>query len=264
MFDLRVVIRGGGDLGSGVALRLARAGFAVAILETVRPVAVRRTVSFSEAVYEGETWVEDVRGVLVERGLGQVAPGTVAVLVDPAGETLPVIRPDVLVDAILAKRNTGTRRHMARFTVGLGPGFAAPGEVHVVVETNRGPNLGHVIRAGRAQADTRIPGEVGGRGAERVLRAPVAGRLRTRAGIGDIVEGGEVLAEVGGEEIRAPFRGLVRGLLRTDMDVREGMKVGDLDPRLDRTLTALVSDKSRAVADGVLGAVQEWAREGGL
>jgi len=253
-----VVVRGGGDLGSGVALRLWRAGFDIAILETPNPVAVRRTVAFAEAVYDGEAGVEEAVAELIASAAdvpGVCGLGRLAVLIDPAAESLETIRPYAVVDAIMAKRNTGTARSMAHFVVGLGPGFGAGLDVHAVVETNRGPHLGRVIWRGAAEADTGEPGEVGGRRASRVLCAPAAGRLHALHSIGDIVEKGTIVAEVAGTPIRAPFPAVVRGLARDGLIVRAGMKVGDLDPRLDPGLCRLVSDKALAVAGGVLEAI---------
>jgi xanthine dehydrogenase accessory factor len=256
--DRSVVIRGGGDLGSGVALRLRRCGFRVTVLEIQRPVAVRRTVAFSEAVYEGCWRVEEVNGVLVgsaAEAAELAAPGVVPVLVDPDAVSLETIRPDVLVDAVMAKRNVGTSRGMAPLVVALGPGFNAGVDVDAVVETNRGPFLGRVVWRGPAEPNTGNPGTVHGRSAERVLRAPTDGIFAALAPIAAVVERDQPLAEVGGDLIVAPFRGLLRGLLRSDLPVTAGMKVGDIDPRLDPRLCRYVSDKALAIAGGVLEAI---------
>jgi xanthine dehydrogenase accessory factor len=261
--DLLVVIRGGGDLGSGVALRLWRAGFPVVVLESERPIAVRRTVSFAEAVYAGQSWVEEARGVLAgsaAEAQDLIKTGAVPVLIDPSASSLESLRPEIVVDAIMAKRNTGTRSDMASFVVALGPGFTAGDDVRAVVETNRGPHLGRVIWQGRAEPDSGAPGPVAGITKARVLRAPATGTLRCRRSIGDIVEAGEVVAEVHGRSIVAAFTGLVRGLAQDGLEVENGMKVGDLDPRLDPRLCRLVSDKSLAVAGGVLEAVMMYLR----
>lgn len=258
-----VAVRGGGDLGSGVALRLWRCGFQVVVLETARPLAVRRTVAFAEAVYRGEVQVEEARGVLVPAISRRIEArrDVITVVVDPLASAIQDLRPRVVVDAIMAKRNTGTLRGMAPRVIGLGPGFIAGDTVHAVVETNRGPHLGRVIWSGSAQPNTGSPGEVFGRGNDRVLRAPAGGVLRARHQIGDLVDEGEVIACVDGVPLRAAFRGLVRGLLRDGLEVPAKMKVGDLDPRLDPALCYLVSDKALAVAGGVLEAI--LAREAG-
>jgi xanthine dehydrogenase accessory factor len=252
------VIRGGGDLGSGVALRLWRCGFHVAILEVESPVAVRRTVSFSEAVYDGVAVVEEATGRLIQDAAGAVkvmAAGEIAVLVDPPAASVKRLVPYALVDAILAKRNTGTRKDMAPCTVALGPGFEAGIDVCAVVETNRGPNLGRVIWHGSPEADTGVPAPIGDRAADRVLRAPGPGTLENERTIGDVVQQDDIVARVGNVPVRAPFAGMVRGLARAGLTVQTGMKIGDLDPRMDPSLCGLVSDKSLAVAGGVLEAV---------
>lgn len=253
-----MVVRGGGDLGSGVAVRLRRCGFRVVVLESPRPVAVRRTVAFAEAVYEGNWWVEGIEGRLVGTpadALAHAKRGVVPVLVDPEATSVQALRPAVLVDAIMAKKNVGSSSGMARIVVGLGPGFEAGCDVDAVVETNRGPHLGRVIWRGSAEPNTGTPGLVSGAAAERVLRAPRAGQIELVSNIGAIVEGGQPVAWVAGELVAAPFHGLVRGLIRDRMEVTAGMKIGDLDPRLEPALCALVSDKALAIAGGVLEAI---------
>jgi xanthine dehydrogenase accessory factor len=257
IYDTRVVIRGGGDLGSGVALRLRRAGFPVIVLESPTPVAVRRTVALAETVYDGAAGVEEMEGRLAEtphEALALLGRGVVPVLVDPGARTLAELQPSMLVDAILAKRNTGTRRGMAALVIGLGPGFVAGADVHAVIETNRGPHLGRVLWSGCAATNTHVPGPVLGHSEDRVLRSPISGRLRVLHDIGEIVEAGDAVADVASIPVRAAFRGLVRGMARDGLEVSTGMKIGDLDPRLDPQLCRLVSDKSLAVAGGVLEA----------
>lgn len=254
----RVAVRGGGDLGSGVALRLWRAGFEVIVLEAPHPMAVRRTVCFSEAVYDGSTEVEEAHGVLApsaETALKLAARREVPVLVDPDATSLPRIRPDALVDAIMTKRNLGTRLDMAPCVVCLGPGFEAGVDCDAVIETNRGPNLGRALWTGRAEQNTGIPAPVRGVSSDRVLRAPVDGRLIGLRSIGTIVERGDVVARVGDEPVMSNVAGMLRGLARDGLHVGAGMKIGDIDPRLDPELCRLVSDKSLAIAGGVLEAV---------
>jgi xanthine dehydrogenase accessory factor len=203
-----VAIRGGGDLGSGAALRLWRVGFRVVILEIERPIAVRRTVALSEAVFDGSAAVEEMRGSLAEdpsTADAVLSSGDVPVLVDPRASSLAHFLPEVLVDAVMAKRNTDTRRDMAPLVVALGPGFTAGGDVDAVVETRRGPRLGRVYWDGMAEPDTGEPAETAGRGASRVLRAPTAGTLRALRYIGEVVGEGERVAEVAGIPVEAPF-----------------------------------------------------------
>jgi xanthine dehydrogenase accessory factor len=254
----RVVVRGGGDLGSGVALRLWRSGHEVFVLESPQPVAVRRTVSFAEAVYDGASEVEEAHAVLassVESAIALLTRREIPVLVDPDAVSLPRLRPDALVDAIMAKRNLGTRLDMAPCVVCLGPGFEAGVDCDAVIETNRGPHLGRVLWSGRAEIDTGVPAAVGVATSDRVLRAPTDGVILGLKSIGQVVETGEVVARVDGEPVITTMAGMVRGLARDGLQVRSGMKVGDIDPRVDPELCRLVSDKSMAIAGGVLEAV---------
>ena len=253
-----VAIRGGGDLGSGCAMRLARCGFRVLVLETDNPLAVRRAVSFSEAVREGETWVEEICARRIDSAEQAVAmwdQNVIPVLVDPDLEGSSTLNARVLVDATMTKREKLVPRSARQVTVGLGPGFVAGGTVDAVVETNRGPNLGRVIWAGAAELDTDEPAPVDGIGAERVLRAPVPGILETRVDIGGTVGAGEPIGSIGDVQIAAPFDGTVRGLLRSGTVVTVGQKIGDIDPRVVPELAHRVSDKALAVAGGVLEAI---------
>lgn len=253
-----VAIRGGGDLGSGVAARLWRAGLNPIILERSEPIAVRRSVSFGEAVWDGAVAVEEIPGRRAGsawRAVELAADGVIPVLVDPEARSLPAVNPIALVDAVMAKRNTGTTRDMAPFVVGLGPGFVAGGDVDAVVETNRGPNLGRVIWRGAAEADTGEPGPVRGLTHERIVRAPVDGAITLVAAIGDEVEAGDVVARIGKADVRAPIGGIVRGVVRDGLMVGEGMKIGDIDPRRDPNLCRLISDKALAVGGGALEAI---------
>lgn len=251
------LVKGAGDLATGVALRLRRAGFSVAMTETASPTAVRRSVAFSEAVYDGHATVEGVRATLaadVDGVYDLVGQGEVAVVVDPATSMLPHLMPILLVDAIVAKRNLGTSIGDAPAVVALGPGFLAGRDAHAVVETCRGHSLGRVITEGTAIPDTGVPGEIGGHAAERVLRAPGDGVLRTDLRIGAHVSAGDVVARVDEVPIRAAIGGVLRGLLRPGARVTAGMKVGDIDPRASRDDFEFVSDKALAVAGGVLEA----------
>jgi len=257
---LKVVIKGAGELGSAVGWTLKRCGFYVLFTEIPQPLAVRRKVCFSEAVYEGEQVVEGMKGVLIKdlREVEEVwKRDEVAVIVDPEGSSVSLIKPDVLVDAIMAKRNTGTFINQAPFTIGLGPGFFAGRDVHVVIETQRGHNLGRVIYEGEAEPNTGIPGEIGGFTWQRVLRAPKEGLFKPLKEIGDLVKKGETVALVDSEPVTAGIEGVIRGLLRGGVKVPKGEKVGDIDPRGIRDYCFTISDKARSVAGGVLRAILE-------
>ncbi len=251
------VVRGAGDLATAVGRRLHLCGFSVVHLETAAPTVIRRAVAFASAVFEGAITVEGVDAELARDVAGARAlldQRKVSVLVDPAATSIAALRPRLVVDAILAKRNLGTHRDMAPRVVALGPGFVAGSDVHAVVETCRGHDLGRVIVQGAAKPDTGIPGTIGGFGLERLLRAPRAGVFRTLREIGDAVRAGEAVAQVEGEPVRAEIAGVVRGLLRPGLTVHADQKIGDVDPRGDRALCFTISDKANAVAGGVLEA----------
>lgn len=286
---LRICIKGAGDLATGVALRLFRAGMGqILLLEKPTPMAVRRRVAFSEAVYLDEMTVE---GVPCQR-IGQVqeaeavwSRGALALLIDPTGSCLERFHPDVLVDAIVAKTNLGTAMHHAPLTIGLGPGFTAGEDVHCVIETHRdvpglspgglapgepvrgeqasnAPNegraatMGQVITAGQAHPNTGIPGTIAGKTAERLLRAPCEGLFATTREIGERVSAGELVATVDGRPVLTRTGGVLRGLLRDQTIVLAGCKLGDVDPRGDVRLCDQVSDKALAVGGGVLKAIR--------
>jgi len=256
--DLIVLIKGGGEMASGAAHRLVRSGFRVCITEIPQPLAVRRRVSFCEAVFAGQTEVEGLIGRRVAT-LEEIRrcweEGEIPVIIDPGCAIRKTLSPDVLVDAILAKRNTGTTQADAPLVIGLGPGFHAGRDAHFVIETNRGHNLGRVIEEGEAEPNTGIPGEVGGFTGERVLRAPVGGRFQGKKQIGDRIEKGDVVAEVEGVPLAAAIPGVLRGILHDTLTVTPHMKVGDVDPRGARELCFTVSEKARAIAGGVLEAI---------
>lgn len=243
-------------MASAAARLLFLAGFQVVVLEREQPLAVRRLVSFAQAVLDGAVEVEGVPGRrALESDLPSWPADVVPVIVDPEGSSLSGLGPEAVIDARMAKRNLGSARSDARLVVGLGPGFVAGLDVHAVVETQRGPSLGAVIWAGAAAADTRVPAEVMGFRDERVLRAPSAGRFRGLAKIGALVAEGDVAGEVEGAAVRAGVSGLVRGLLADGVRVDAGLKVGDIDPRGAAVDPSRISDKARAVAAGVLEAV---------
>lgn len=253
-----VIIRGGGDLASGVAVRLYRSGFRVLITELPQPLVVRRTVSFAEAVHEGMVLVEDIIGELIHDLISLEAvfeSGHVPVLVDPDLSFLTKVKPEVLVDARMRKKPSREGKEMAVLVIGLGPGFVAGENCHAVVETNRGHNLGRVIWQGAPEPNTGSPGEILGYRSERVLRAPVAGTLSPQAEIGERLKQGSLIAVIGKDEVLAPFDGFLRGLIRGGTQVSAGQKIGDVDPRDDPNLVRFVSDKSRAIGGGVLEAI---------
>jgi xanthine dehydrogenase accessory factor len=260
--ELVVLIRGAGEMASGVVHRLYRSHFKVCMTEIPNPLAVRREVAFSEAIYDREKEVEGVRATLISRPEeieSTWKKGDIPILVDPdAKKTRNFLKPDVLVDAIMAKRNLGTQMSDAPLVIGLGPGFAAGKDVHLVVETNRGHNLGKVISKGAAEADTGIPGEIGGYTIERLLRTMKKGIFHPQKSIGERVNKGAVVAVADDFPVIAKISGVVRGLLRDGAEVKKGMKVGDIDPRGRRELCFTISEKARAIGGGVLEAILYW------
>ena len=267
-----IVVRGAGDLATGTIHRLKKAGFRLLVLEAEHPAAIRRQVALSEAVYAGSARVEDVEAVrmdvdlaekknrkeLLEQEMERIwKKDGVPVLVDPAGLSIAALRPAVVVDAILAKKNLGTTKEMAPLVIALGPGFTAGEDVDVVIETKRGHNLGRVIRSGNAVPNTGIPGIIGGYGKERVMHAQAEGILRNAASIGDIVEARAVIAEIETENgtvpVEASLSGLLRGLIRDGYPVTKGFKIADIDPRKEELQNCFtISDKARCIAGSVL------------
>lgn len=251
------LVKGAGDLATGAAVRLHRCGFAVVMTELPRPTVVRRAVAFAEAMYEGTVTVEEIHGVRLEDASGvwrTLAGGAIPVVSDPAAGVRARIKPWLLIDAIMAKRNLGTRITDAPAVVALGPGFIAGRDAHAVVETKRGHALGRVITKGAALPDTGVPGTVAGFAEERLLRAPCPGVFTASLRIGDHVQAGEVVGRVDDVPLRAGVGGVVRGLLRSGLDVAAGAKLGDVDPRDVREHCFTISDKAAAVAGGVLEA----------
>lgn len=267
-----IVVRGAGDLATGTIHRLKKAGFRLLVLEAEHPAAIRRQVALSEAVYAGSARVEDVEAVrmdvdlaekknrkeLLEQEMERIwKKDGVPVLVDPAGLSIAALRPAVVVDAILAKKNLGTTKEMAPLVIAIGPGFTAGEDVDVVIETKRGHNLGRVIRSGSAVPNTGIPGIIGGYGKERVMHAQAEGILRNAASIGDIVEARAVIAEIETEKGTVPVEtslsGLLRGLIRDGYPVTKGFKIADIDPRKEELQNCFtISDKARCIAGSVL------------
>ena len=256
-----VVIRGGGDLATGTALRLYRSGMQVVICETAAPTSIRRTVCFSEAVRLGETTVEGVTARRAETATVKslLAEGVVPVLVDPEGSCIQDLKPDAVVDAILAKRNLGTRIDMAPVVIAAGPGFTAGEDCHAVVETMRGHYLGRTIYSGAALPNTNIPGLIGGYAGERVLRAPADGVFQGAKQIGDQVQAGDIAGYVAGKPMVCTIGGVLRGLLADGVPVTKGMKSGDVDPRCEPDHCTCASDKALAVGGGVLEGILHLA-----
>ncbi len=256
--ELVILIKGGGDIASGVAHRLFRTHFKVCVTEISKPLAVRREVSFCEAVYEGEKEVEGVVSKLIHspEEVYQVwQEGKIPLIIDPEANIKNILKPDVLIDATIAKRNLGTKISDSPLVIGLGVGFFAGKDVHVVIETNRGHNLGSLIYEGEAEPDTGVPGEIKGVSIERVLRTPKDGRFSTGKKIGDYVQTGDVIAMVDSTPVKAMVAGIIRGLLRDGAEVYKGMKTGDIDPRGNSEYCYTISDKTKAIAGGVLEAI---------
>ena len=262
MIDCLVMIRGAGDLASGTAVRLHNAGFPVVMLEVEKPTVIRRTVSFADALLSEEGTAE-TEGVKAEKGLlseplnvlSTARRGTVAVVADSQGKLTEILKPSVLIDAIIAKKNLGTRIDMAPFTIALGPGFVAGKDVHVVIETQRGHNLGRIITEGSAAVNTGVPGLVNGYGKERVIHSSNAGVFKGCRNIGDLVEKGEIIGYVDSVPVRTKIAGKLRGLLADGIPVTEHFKLADVDPRGKDADHTTCSDKAMAVAGGVLEAV---------
>ena len=246
-------------MASGVALCLYRAGLRrVLMLEVPQPLAVRRTVSFCEAVHNGCQQVENVSARLAYTP-GEIeqawAQGEMAVAPDPAWELIKAMSPRLVIDATLAKRNLGTRQDEAPLVIALGPGFTAGVDAHLVVETQRGHNLGRVYKKGSAEPNTGIPGPVEGYTTERVLRAPCSGTVQAAHALGDSVKKGEVICSVDGQEVYASISGVLRGLIRPEVWVEKGLKIGDIDPRGQAEYCWSISEKARSIGNAVLGNV---------
>lgn len=263
-----VVVRGGGDLATGTIHRLWAAGFQVLVLECAAPAAIRRQVAVCEAVYQKKAQVEDLTCVLIDdwRQAQQVwQAGQVPLLIDEQGACLAEMQPDVVVDAIIAKKNLGTNKKMAPLTIALGPGFIAGTDVDYVVETKRGHNLGRIIASGSAAPNSGIPGNIGGYTSERVLHAECAGTLHIMRDIGAVVQQGEVIAQIDdGSKIvpvSATISGIIRGMIRDGYVVTEGFKIADIDPRREELANCFtISDKARCIAGSVLEIICRYAR----
>lgn len=262
--DNIILVRGAGDLATSVICKLHNSGFKVVALEIEKPLAIRRQVAFSEAVYEGEWKVEGICCKFcknISEVESVVNEGKIALLVDPKGDCIKEIKPKVVVDAILAKQNLGTNRSMADVTIGLGPGFCAGDDVDLVVETMRGHNLGRVITEGKPMENTGIPGSINGITKDRVVYSPCGGIIENVCKIGDTVNKGDIICYINDEsgqkhEVLASIDGLLRGLIRDGAKVKGNLKILDIDPRKNELKNSFtISDKGRCIAGGVLEAI---------
>lgn len=253
------IVRSGGDIASGIIQKLHRSGFRVLVLETDRPTSIRRAVCFSEAVFNGTKEIEGLTSVLVKND-EEIAncwnKDLIPLIVDPNGEYIGKIKPLAVIDAILAKKNLGMNKSLAHITIAVGPGFEAGKDVHIVVESQRGHDLGRLIFNGMADKNTGKPGNIGGFTVERVLYSPCYGTFYSNHKIGDVVKKGDVVATVDDEYIYSKIDGMIRGLLRNGIPVTKGFKVGDVDPRAEQVRNCFtISDKARAIGGAVLEAV---------
>ncbi|HIX83363.1 MAG TPA: EF2563 family selenium-dependent molybdenum hydroxylase system protein [Candidatus Megamonas gallistercoris] len=254
----KVLIKGAGDLASGIAWRLRRAGFNILMTEIAQPLTVRLTVSYSNAVYEGQTEIEGIKGILVhdyDEAQNVMKKGDIAVIVDEAANIKDEFKPNIIIDAIMAKKNIGTKIDDAPITIAVGPGFCAGKDCDYVIETKRGHFLGSVIECGEAIKNTGVPGNIGGYTVERIIRSNGAGIFKSVAKIGDSVKKGEIVAYTDDIPIYAQIDGIVRGMLHDGIMVTDKMKCGDIDPRAEKSHCFTISDKSRAIGGGALEAV---------
>ena len=262
-----VLIKGAGDLASGVAVRLHRAGMKIIMTDIPEPTVIRRTVSFAQAVYDGETTVEDIQGKKVENAqeaLAVIETGKIPVIIDPACNILRELKFDAVIDAILAKKNVNTKITDGPIVVALGPGFEAGVDCHAVIETQRGHNLARVLLSGKPAPDTGIPGMIGGYAKERVIKSPADGIFVTTAKIGDIVAVDDSIgyietAEKAHVPVKTVIPGVLRGILYDRLPVFAGMKIADVDPRPVYDHCFSCSDKARAIGGGVLEAILHFA-----
>jgi xanthine dehydrogenase accessory factor len=263
-----VVVRGGGDIASGAIQKLYRSGFKVLVLETETPSAIRRKVAFCEAVYEKEIEIEGIKARLVandEEIQDCWDSDVLPVMIDSRGKVIEKLKPLAVVDGILAKQNFGTKRSMAPITIALGPGFSAPEDVDIVIETMRGHNLGRIIEEGRASENTGVPGIIAGVGIERVIYSDYSGVITNIEKIGNVVEKGDVIAVVGDNEIYASISGVLRGIIRDGYKVKKGLKIADIDPRIsEKDNCFTISDKARNIGGAVLESILYLKKKKGI
>lgn len=252
-----IVVRGGGDLATGIIQKLHRTGNHVLVLDVSKPTAIRRGVALCDAMFYGEKKVEDLVAVKisqVKEAYDLWDQGKIPILADPEGTSLEELSPMAVVDAILAKKNLGTTRDMAPITIGVGPGFHAGIDVDIVIETNRGHDLGRLIFQGPGAKNTGIPGNIMGKTVQRVIHAPATGKIENLHDIGDLVKEGEPIAHIADTPVLSKLDGVLRGIIGTGTEVFQGMKIADVDPRGDVSACTTISDKSRNIGGGVLEA----------
>lgn len=255
---MMVLIKGAGDLATGIAYRLKKSGLDVVMTEIHKPTTVRRTVAFSQAVFDNEIAIEGIKGIKVNNIneiYEEIREGNIPIIIDEKAEVIKELRPDVVVDAIIAKKNLGTSIEDAPIVIGVGPGFEAKVDCHLVVETKRGHYLGKVIEEGSAIPNTGVPGNIGGYTKERIIRASSNGKIKPVVAIGDFVKKGDIVAYIDGVEVLAEIDGIVRGMLQEGIEVFKGMKSGDIDPRCEKDHCFTISDKARSIGGGVLEAI---------
>lgn len=262
-----VVVRGGGDLASGVIHKLFKSGYKVVVLEVEEPLSIRRTVSFSQAIYDGEIIIEGVKGVRadsLDEIIRMLKKDCVPVYSDREGHIIEELKPIAVVDAIIAKENLGTNIDMAAITIAIGPGFEAGVDVDLVIESKRGHYLGRVIYEGRAAKNTGIPGDTMGYKEERVIRAPCDGIVKPLYKIGDRMEIGDTICYIGDSPVEAKISGTLRGMIMDGLFVHKGLKIGDIDPRGIDDYVFTISDKARSIAGGVLEGILSLKVERGI
>lgn len=255
---MMVLIKGAGDLATGIAYRLKKSGFDIVMTEIHKPTTVRRTVAFSQAVFDNEIVIEGIKGVKVNNIneiYEEIREGNIPIIIDEKAEIIKELKPDVVVDAIIAKKNLGTSIEDAPIVIGVGPGFEAKVDCHLVVETKRGHYLGKVIEEGSAIPNTGVPGNIGGYTKERIIRASSNGKIKPVVAIGDFVKKGDIVAYIDGVEVLSEIDGIVRGMLQEGIEVFKGMKSGDIDPRCEKDHCFTISDKARSIGGGVLEAI---------
>ena len=253
-----ILIKGAGDLATGIAYRLKKSGFDIVMTEINKPTTVRRTVAFSQAVFDNEIVIEGIKGVKVNNIneiYEKINEGNIPIIIDENAQIIKELKPDVVVDAIISKKNLGTSIEDAPIVIGVGPGFEAKVDCHLVVETKRGHYLGKVIEEGSAIPNTGVPGDIGGYTKERIIRASSNGKINPVVEIGDFVKKGDVVAYIDGVEVLAEIDGIVRGMLQEGIEVFKGMKSGDIDPRCEKDHCFTISDKARSIGGGVLEAI---------
>ncbi len=257
--NLIVGIKGAGDIASGIAWRLYQSNIRkIFMMEKNQPLSVRREVSFCEAIFDGEKKVEGVTATVVKDNTAIPtiwSSGKIAVAADSSWSLIKVIEPDVVIDAIIAKQNLGSNKNEADLVIGVGPGFEAGIDIHMAIESKRGHNLGKVILSGQPEANTGIPGNVNGHTIERVLHAPCSGIFKTSCQIGNRISRGDLVGSIDGREMKAEIDGVLRGLIRPDVHVKAGMKVGDIDPRNNADYCYTISDKAISIGGGVIEAI---------